>query len=615
MANAYAAACFTLDTDTNVAGLTALKGSACAATDDICVKASAAGVPATLTIDANLTCKSLNIGYGSVNGGSGSYGTCVVSDNVVITMAASGKLYLRTGSRWTCNGTLRSIGTGTGAEDQTVTALHANNQDVQVAGAWWQLVNDLTGRRFDVTASTNTTSVTCTTDPRTMFLAVGDTVEIRTRADGTLKATKVISAIGATSLSWASGNVSVTSGDSVYKAYAGTDKVYSMSGTTITFGDGTASAWNNSGGARPALNDTITQPGITLTCADMTYANQCAMDTIQGNIDWTGVAMNGIRESQNSGGWNSHLYRYCIAKFAYTSFRSVSGAGIYGSSGCTMTLTNCTGTSSSGYGICGLSGCTMTLTNCTGTSSSNYGIYGNSGCTMTLTNCTGTSSSGYGICGNYGCTMTLTNCTGTSSSGYGICGIYGCKIIALRGCRITGAPPLVLRGDVGGTSTVAYRNAASGDGGAIEWQACDQDLASTYPLASSLGLPLQNTWVTTPAAAIPGLASYGAATITTTLNGGTISTQFRCSHDYGATYTDWAELTTNTIDAVTPNAYGEYIQFRVAKTDAGANMPAHSGVSIACTFVNGWTSPVPPTGTQNAPVIGSPVIRGGRQCQ
>lgn len=544
MANAYAAACFTLDTDTNVAGLTALKGSACAVTDDICVKASAAGVPATLTIDANLTCKSLNIGYGAVNGGTASYGNCVVSDNVVITMAASGKLYLRIGSRWTCNGTLRSIGTGTGAEDQTVTALHANNQDVQVAGAWWQLVNDLTGRRFDVTASTNTTSVTCTTDPRNMFLAGGDTVEIRTRADGTLKATKVISAMGATSLSWASGNVSVTSGDSVYKAYAGTDKVYSMTGTTITFGDGTASAWNNNGGARPALNDTITQPGITLTCADMTYANQCAMDTIQGNIDWTGVAMNGIRESAQS--WGSHLYHYCIAKFAYTSFRSVSGAGIYG---------------------------------------------------------------------GYGCTMTLTNCTGTSSSSYGIYGNNGCKIIALRGCRITGAPPLVLRGDVGGTSTVVYRNAASGDGGAIEWQACDQDLASTYPLASSLGLPLQNTWVTTPAAAIPGLASYGAATITTTLNGGTISTQFRCSHDYGATYTDWAELTTNAIGAITPNAYGEYIQFRIAKTDAGANMPVHSGVSIACTFVNGWTSPVPPTGTQNAPVIGSPVIRGGRQCQ
>ena len=563
IANSYAASTFVIDTDTNVAGLTALKGSACAATDNICIKANAAGVPATLTIDANLTCLSLNIGYGAVNAGSTSYGACVISDNVVITFAATAKVYLRTGSRWTCNGTLRSLGTGTGADDQTVTALHANNQDVRVAGVWWQLVNDLTGRRFDVTASTNTTSVTCTTDPRTMFLAVGDTVEIRTRADGTLKATKVISAMTATSLSWASGNVSVTSADSVYKAYAGTDKVYSMSGTTITFGDGTASAWNNNGGARPALNDTITQPGITLTCADMTEANK-AVSTggWQGSLAWTGVCMNGIAPDASNG----HLYRYASAVLDQCSFRS----------------------------------------------SSNYGIYGSYGCTMTLTNCTGSSSSNVGIYGNSGCTMTLTNCTGSSSSNVGICGQYGCKITAMRGCRATGTPPLQLRGDVGGTSTVAYRNAVSGDAGAIEWQACDQDLAGTYPLGGSLGLPVQNAWVTTPAAAIPGLASYGAVTITTTLNGGTVSTQFRVSHDYGATYSDWAELTTVAIGAVTPNAYGEWIQFRVAKTDAGANMPVHSGVSVVCTFVNGWTSPVPPTGTQNGPVIGSPIIKGGR---
>ena len=563
MANSFSAPTFVIDTDTNVAGLTALKGSPCSATDNICIKANAAGVPATLTIDANLTCLSLNIGYGAVNAGSASYGACVISDNVVVTFAATAKVYLRTGSRWTCNGTLRSLGTGTGADDQTVTALHANNQDVQVAGVWWQLVNDLTGRRFDVTASTNTTSVTCTTDPRMMFLAVGDTVEIRTRADGTLKATKVISAMTATSLSWASGNVSVTSGDSVYKAYAGTDKVYSMSGTTITFGDGTASAWNNNGGARPALNDTITQPGITLTCADMTEANK-AVSTggWGGRLAWTGVCMNGIAPDASNG----HLYRYSSAVLDQCSFRSVSNVGIYGQSVCTMTLTNCTGTSSSNVGIYGQSGCTMTLTNCTGTSSSSYGIYG----------------------------------------------YYGCKITAMRGCRATGTPPLALRGDVGGVSIVAYRNAVSGDAGAIEWQACDQDLANTYPLGSSLGLPVQNAWVTTPAAAIPGLASYGAVTITTTLNGGTVSTQFRCSHDYGATWTDWAELTTVAIDAVTPNAYGEWIQFRVAKTDAGANMPVHSGVSVVCTFVNGWTSPVPPTGTQNGPVIGSPIIKGGR---
>lgn len=67
-----------------------------------------------------------------------------------------------------------------------------------------------------VSAATNTTSVTCATDPRDTDLWVGATIEIRTKATQVVVTTKVITFMTATSISWAWGDVSVTTAESVY---------------------------------------------------------------------------------------------------------------------------------------------------------------------------------------------------------------------------------------------------------------------------------------------------------------------------------------------------------------------------------------------------------------
>lgn len=72
------------------------------------------------------------------------------------------------------------------------------------------------GERVAVSAASNTTSITCATDPRDTDLFVGATIEIRTRTSGALVATKVITAMTATSVSWAWGAVDVTTAESVY---------------------------------------------------------------------------------------------------------------------------------------------------------------------------------------------------------------------------------------------------------------------------------------------------------------------------------------------------------------------------------------------------------------
>jgi Flp pilus assembly protein TadG len=120
---------------------------------------------------------------------------------------------------------------------------------------------------------------------------------------------------------------------------------------------------------------------------------------------------------------------------------------------------------------------------------------------------------------------------------------------------------------------------------------------------------VRNEYVTTPACEVKGLYAYGATTITTTANGRTVATQYRVSHDYGTTYTEWAAVPATITD--TPVASGEYIQFRVAVTDAGTAIALHNGVSVACTFVTSWTAPVLERSIiEYAPVIGSRVVRG-----
>jgi len=661
IANSYASATFVIDTDCAIAtptiGLTALKGSPCAATDDICVKMDSSGKPAVLTLESDITCKSLNIGYGAKDGGTTSCGQLVNSDNVVVTLAASGKVYLRANSKWTCNGTLRSLGTGNGNADQTVTALHANNQDVQINGEWWTLVADLTGKRLDCTATTTTTYITCTTDPVTTGLYVGAAIEVRTRADGTLKCSKTISALTTTRVSWASGNVSCDAGDSVYLVIAATDKVYSMSGTTMTFGDGAASAWNNNGGAVIPNNATITQPGITLTCADLTEANKATMSNTlpMGTVAWTGVAMQGFKYS------NGTFYRCLAPSFTDCSFRSVTTAITFYAyscrnlymSGCIATsnsgyglvaanyapdatLINCVGISMSGYGLALQSYCSnSTLTNCTGRSVASYGLYVTASDDVLLTNCTGLSGSGRGAMFSACHHLVATGLTATSTNSFGYqlasAGdsqtFTNCTFITshatnaafyienvsrnlrLLGCRLSGTVPLGVFSTYGGGAIQAFRSAATGDAGLLKWFASDIDLAGSYPLGTSLGLPTKDLWVETPACWVPGLSAYGATTITTTLNGGTVATQYRVSHDYGLTWTAYAAVDATITDS--PNQDGEYIQFRVSKTDSGATVPVHSGISVVVTFVNGWTMPaLSPSIITAAPVIGSRVVRG-----
>jgi hypothetical protein len=101
---------------------------------------------------------------------------------------------------------------------------------------------------------------------------------------------------------------------------------------------------------------------------------------------------------------------------------------------------------------------------------------------------------------------------------------------------------------------------------------------------------VQNEYVTTPACHVPGLAAYGAATISKTDNGRTVATEYRVSHDYGATYTDWAAVGASIAD--TPDSSAEFIQFRIRATDSGTGIALHTGVSVACTFATGWTPTV-----------------------
>jgi parallel beta-helix repeat protein len=278
-------------------------------------------------------------------------------------------------------------------------------------------------------------------------------------------------------------------------------------------------------------------------------------------------------------------------------------------------LTNCIGRSMSLYGIYLMTACAnVVLTNCTGSSVSSWGMALASGSdNCTLTGCTGSSLASFGISLADASPVTATNCTFSDSyhatnAAFRVSASF-VKNVRLLGCRLSATVPLTLQNTYGGGAIMAFRSAASGDAGLLKWFASDMDLTGSYPLGTSLGLPTKDLWVETPACWVPGLSAYGATTITTTLNGGTVATQYRVSHDYGLTYSAYAAVPATITDS--PNQDGEYIQFRVSKTDSGATVPVHSGISVVVTFVNGWTMPaLSPSIITAAPVIGSRVVRG-----
>jgi hypothetical protein len=277
-------------------------------------------------------------------------------------------------------------------------------------------------------------------------------------------------------------------------------------------------------------------------------------------------------------------------------------------------LTNCTGRSTASAGLYILTGCdNAVLTSCSGTSSTTYGLQLSTGCdNAMLTGCSGSSLAAWGISLGICDNMTLTNCTATASYSTTRNALYVqgiCKNPRVLGCRLVATVPLGLTAIYGGGAIQAFRSAATGDAGLLKWLASDVDLAGSYALGTSLGLPTKDLWVETPACWVPGLSAYGATTITTTLNGGTVATQYRVSHDYGLTYSAYAAVPATITDS--PSQDGEYIQFRVSKTDSGATVPVHSGISVVVTFVNGWTMPaLSPSIITAAPVIGSRVVRG-----
>ena len=95
---------------------------------------------------------------------------------------------------------------------------------------------------------------------------------------------------------------------------------------------------------------------------------------------------------------------------------------------------------------------------------------------------------------------------------------------------------------------------------------------------------------TTAPAWIPGLVAYGAVTVTCTRPGGsTTAEEYSVSHDGGFTWTDWAAVGASISD--TPNLTGEYIKFRVKKTDSGTSIPYYTSIVVACTFSTGWVAP------------------------
>jgi hypothetical protein len=100
-------------------------------------------------------------------------------------------------------------------------------------------------------------------------------------------------------------------------------------------------------------------------------------------------------------------------------------------------------------------------------------------------------------------------------------------------------------------------------------------------------LTTKDAWVTTDPLYVPGLASYGATALGGyTLNGATVQTQYRVSHDNGRTWTEWADLPATITD--TPDRDREYIQFRVRKTDSGTGVPSVGYVRVAVAFDQTW---------------------------
>lgn len=647
MANTYVAGSkrFTIDTSTNVAGLIALKGSAPAADDDIVVTlaggaSSMTGVP-VLTVEQNLVCNSLNLGYAGLNrSGAGGLGDLVVNDGVTITMTGGSlKFCVNTGCRTTFNGTMRSIGVSNGSADQQFNQLTANTMGVQVAGEWWRWVPFLTGERLAVSAASNTTTITFADDPRKYGLVTGQTIEVRTKATGALIGTRVITSTTTTTVGF-TGALNVTTAESVYVPIASTDKVYTVAGGKVIFGDGTASAWNNNGGAIPPNGAAVTQCGILLQSASI--ATQVEMYS-NGSAVLAGTEFYAIRNANatNSGMWNSLggdslvIVDCCFHHSAYSglylvyvdapvltrvcAFSNWGNNNIFLSICPNALLTKPFAYYTYGQNIYITSSPNAVVDAPEATNCTSHGLYLYCSPSSVVKNPKLYANGGYGLTVAYGSNDVLvTNPECYANSGLGAAWLYSCKrgvclnpLINDNGsngfyigyssdCRVYGLRQyantyntIPTGCEAGQDMAFAFRTAAAGEVGMVEWWPLrifnPQDGYGARADSGRLYLVTKDEWVTSPPSHIAGLASYGTATTLVTYNGGMTQQQYRVSHDFGRTWTAWANLPATIADV--PDLYGEFIQFRIRKTDATAAIPCVTAIFANVTFAAGWTAP------------------------
>lgn len=634
MSNVYNAPDFTIDTDVAASGLAAIKGSAVAATDNIIIKMNATtAIAPTFTIDQDLTVRSIVIGYTSLTRGTGSRGKVVVNDNVNVKLADVGyALAGAQGSSINFNGTLRSIGTSNGAADQSFAQRSAYNRAVAIDGVWWRWVPALTGERVAVTASTNTTTITCTTDPRKTGLYIGAPIEIRTRSTGALVASKTVTVMTATSVGWASGNVSVTANESVYLPIAADEKVYTISGGNVIFGDGNASAYNNNGGAIPANGATIQQCGITL---GGTTAAGCELRS------YLKTACSGVEFYWLSNATNVSYFQQGFSANTFTNcaFRDNVNNGLLLYNTGAPVITNCVAFANGVNGIT-INQCPDHIVNgmlgyanvsyallsqgshrhkwydAEACYNGSHGMYTNSTWNGYLEDCLSHHNGGGGILVGYGCSnVTVLRgvayncynqgmyCIYQSQAKFLDCVSHDCTSNGMYSsadcdsrffnCRQYSNTYSTVHNMVkaGSPSIIAYRSTSSGDTGQILWNPVEQyDGKST---GSAYYLDTKDEWLYSSPSPIPGLASYSNISLAgTSYNGSTATWQWRYSHDNGRTWSDWATFVNGQdISAVVPDLESEMIQFRVSKTDSGTGAYQAISANASCTFATGWTCP------------------------
>lgn len=390
MANTYAGGIFTVNTDTNIAGLIALKGSDPVITDSIAVGASTYATIPTLTIEQDLLTANLAVGYAAPTPASPNHGKLIVSDSVTITFNSNGRLSCSQYGIIIMNGTMQQIAVGTGAADQTVTVLRESttstvrNSSVSVDGRWWRRVPHIDGRVADCAITSNSTNVSVTIDGR-RYLTRGDVISIIDRTTGTVLASnRYITGVAAAYFTISGASVTTTTNHSIYVIYSADDEVFELDELTgiITFGDGTASAWDNNGGKCPPSGSLIKQCGILIRSSTLTTVF-ISYDGF-GEHSWSGVCFVNYRTSSQWMGahfYNSISVNLTDCAFTFTYNLVTIYLGCYFSRVHQGTLARCLTQWITSYSFQFGASTNITMTDCAALGSENVGFLINAGST------------------------------------------------------------------------------------------------------------------------------------------------------------------------------------------------------------------------------------------